>query len=136
MAGDDIGLQASCSRMASVIILPSRDWSRSTPRYRTDVLAVTYVLPHVTFISELMRRLLLVPKRIHSVFPNWMDSLLSTNHPLREESSLCIAALIPTLNYYSELNPMSYTMANILNIILLTINTFNCIPVILELICD
>ena len=74
--------------MASAISWPSSDWSRSTPRYRMDVLAVTFVSPHVTFISELMRSLLLVPKRIHSVLPKWMESLLSTNHLLRENSSL------------------------------------------------
>ena len=54
-------MQSRHNQNNSAISLPSRDWFRSTPRYRTDVLAVTSVSPHVTFISDLVRSLLLVP---------------------------------------------------------------------------
>ena len=44
------------------------------------------VSPHVTFISEATPSLFFEQKSIDSVFPKSMDSLLSTNHPSREES--------------------------------------------------
>ena len=43
------------------------------------------VSPHVTLISEEIPSLFFVPESIDSVFPKWMDSLLSTNHPFREQ---------------------------------------------------
>ena len=57
------------------------------------------VSPHVTFISEEIPSFFFVPKSIDSVFPKWMDSLLSTNQPFREESSLpsCCSILLTSL---------------------------------------
>ena len=57
------------------------------------------VSPHVTFISEEIPSLFFEPKNIDSVFPKLMDSLLSTNYPFREESSLpsCSSILLTSL---------------------------------------
>ena len=76
------------------------------------------VSPHVTFISKEMPSFYFEPNSINSVFPKWMDILLSTSHPFREESSLpSYSSILLTSLPETKLSFMALYMCQVLHIV-------------------